>query len=212
MITAAAMMLAFSTVSSAIGIITFNELGQGDVVTNQYLPGVIFSPGINGVTGLTNPSGPDIGFATNTHLNVTPVSTDVGGGVAAPISGLLLHSWTDWLMDNGDPVFTMDFVNPIKKIQLDFAGVSGPGSGIYAVDGSNAVVASSVALSSGTSTVSLALSVPVRRFVVTLGTPYDWVGVDNIMYTEAPEPSDTMLITAGIGAFALLRRRALRRT
>src|SRR5262249_17710301 len=99
-IAAAVMLLAFSTVGSAIGIITFDELGPGTIITSQYLPGVIFTPGISGVSGLPDAPGPAGTYQSNTILQVALTglgATDIGGGVSSPVSGLLLHSFSAWL-------------------------------------------------------------------------------------------------------------------
>jgi hypothetical protein len=215
------MLLAFSPAASAIGIIKFDTLDEGDAVSTQYAPGVIFTAGISGVTGLTNPSGPGVSFDENTPLHVTHTNV---GSVTGSIDGLLLHSFDDFRAAEGDPVFTIDFLNPIQLISLQFIGVNRPGSTIYAVDDSNEVIASATAPFDTsmpvTSTVTLSLTEGVKRFVVTVGTLWDWVGVDNIAYLEVqslphenptppeetPEPSTFVLLCAGAGGLVLVRR------
>ena len=215
------MLFAFLPAASAIGIIKFDTLSENELVSIQYAPGVIFTPGLSGVSGISNPSGPGMSFDEDTPLHVTHTNV---GGLTGTVDGLLLHTFDDFLGANGDPVFTIDFLYPIQLISLQFIGVNRPGSAIYAVDDSNEVIASATAPFDSdtpiTSTVTLSSTEGVKRFVVTLGSFWDWVGVDNIAYLEvqslpheeptppeeAPEPSTFVLLTAGAGGLVLVRR------
>jgi hypothetical protein len=188
-------------------VITFDESGRadGDILSNQYA-GVTFSAGLGGATGVTDPVVTGEGFATNTSLELT--TTDIGAGVTAPISGRLLHSFGGWLSEDGDPVIRIDFADPINAISIDFGGVFNPAStGIYAINGSNAAVASAFASATGSSTVSLSGFGQVSSIVVTLGDFGDWVGADNINYTPVPVPEPMTMGALGLGVAALLRRR-----
>jgi len=212
----AGMLIALSTAASAIGIIKFDALNENDLVSTQYAPGVIFTPGLSGVSGITNPSALDgVSFDENTPLHVSRTNV---GSFSGPLEGMLLHTFSDFRAADGDPVFTIDFLNPIQFISLEFIGVNVPGSAIYAVNSANEVIASADA-PIGTHTVTLSSTEAIKRFVVAAGTVWDWVGVDNIAYLEvqslphedptpseeAPEPSTFLLLTAGAGGLVLLR-------
>lgn len=195
-------LVAVSTASFA-GLITFDESGRfdGEVLSNQY-SGVTFAAG--NTTGATISPVTSGSFATNTGMSLT--TTDIGGGVTSPISGRMLHSFGDWLSENGHPIFTITFAQPISDISIDFGGVASAlasSTRILAVTGSN--VTSSVAASgSGTFTLSLT-GLNTTQVVVTPGDFGDWVGVDNIRYTAVPEPAT--MAALGIGLLALRRRK-----
>ena len=139
-----------------------------------------------------------------------------GSAFTTPISGLVLHSYaspTGWLGENGDAVFRIDFSTPITFFSIDFGSVSTLGaSGIFAVDGNNAVIQSALVNVAGSSTLSLTLATPVRSIVITEGTYFDYVAVDNITFNVVPEPSTwAALLTAGAGMLGMTwrsRRRA----
>lgn len=109
------MLLAFPAAASAIGFVTFNELIENQILSTQYAPGVIFTPGINGVSGISNPSGPGVSFDEDTPLHLTHTN---GGSVTGSIDGLLLHTFDDWLGAAGDPGLHHRFLEP-DSIDLD---------------------------------------------------------------------------------------------
>ncbi len=165
--------------------------------------GVTFSPGHTS-PGVVNPVDSTQGFATNSSMEIT--ATDVGGGVSAPISGNLLHSFGGWLAEDGDPSFTMTFSSPVNAISAVVGGVFTPASTVlYAIGPGDVVLGSIAASAANTSTIALSGLGNFSKAVMTLGSFNDWVGVDNITFNVVPEPTSLGLV--GVGAALLLLRR-----
>ncbi len=215
--TVAVLTLGFLARPAAAIIITFDEglVAAGATLSNQYAPlGAIFSGGTGGATGVVNPPSTTQGFATTTTMTIASSAAggDNGGSAfTAPISGLVLHSYASpngWLGENGDAVFRIDFSTPINFFSIDFGSVSTLGaSGIFAVDGNNAVIQSAFVNTAGSSTLSLTLTTPVSSIVITEGTYFDYVAVDNITFSAVPEPSTwAALLTAGAGLLGVAWR------
>jgi hypothetical protein len=187
-------------------LITFDELTEGAVVSNQYTDqGVTFTAGHAPVAGINAPTG---SFATNSAMDVTSVTGSNVGGLGSPnlVSGNLLHSFSGWLNEDGDSSFTLTFDSAITSISVDFAGVATPGSiALHAISGGS-IVSSIFGTTGGQSTLSM-VGINVTEIVVLNGDFSDWVGVDNINYTNAvPEPA-SMVILGGAALAAISRRR-----
>lgn len=205
-IAAAAAMSAHATT------ITFDDLASGTILSNQYAGlGVTFSA--NAFTG-SNSNSTSQGWATNSGMTVT--ATDVGSlGTPLLTSGNLLHSFGDWLGENGDPSFLISFAAPIKSISIDFAGVGTPGdSAIYVFNGSTllgTVLGTSVACTP-TCQFTLSYSAPsITSVAVAPGSYGDWVGIDNVVFAAAvPEPQTWAMLLLGVGVIGAAKRRSSR--
>lgn len=201
--------MAVASSSFATVLITFDEAGRsdGEVLGSQYngpADGVNFLPGLNGHT-VPNPAGTGQGFASATSMVLT--TSDIGGGVNAPISGRLFHSFGGWLGEDGDPVFTMVFKCLAIRVSADFGGISTAASTVMYGFRAGSLIASQAAGGSGTQNVSIADSVGFDEVVVTIGDYGDWVGMDNLRYECNPVPEPGTLAALGLGAVAMLRRR-----
>lgn len=201
--------LAVASVSSAFAVtINFDDLADDAILGNQYAGlGVTFSAGHTS-TGIANPTFSSSGWATNSSMEVATIAGgDIGGGVTAPMSGTVVHSFDGWLSEDGDPSVTIDFATAISSFSVDFGGVAAANlgfTGAYAIDGANNVVASALVTASGTSTVSMS-GLNVNRVVLVVGDFGDWVGFDNVSFEPVPEPA-TMTLLA-LGALAARRRK-----
>jgi hypothetical protein len=193
--------------------IDFNSLTEGAVVSNQFAgtTGATFSPG-----GFSGAGGPTGAWATNTGMGVT--ANDVGGfGAGSPApTGMLLHRFNaDWLAENGDAVFTIDFSSPITSFSATFAGIATPASTrIFAFDSSSTQIGLvSASGSNGVQRLSLNGLTNATKIIVTPGDFNDWVGVDDISFTlaagaAAPEPGSlALLCLVALPGIALLRRK-----
>jgi hypothetical protein len=210
---ACASVVALASVASAQTFnIDFNSLTEGAVVSNQFAgaTGATFSPG-----GFSGAGGPTGTWATNTGMAVT--ANDVGGfGAGSPApTGMLLHHFSDWLAEDGDGVFTIDFSSPITSFSATFAGIATPASTrIFAFNSSNAQIGLvSASGSNGVQRLSLNGLANATKIIVTPGDFNDWVGVDDISFTlaagaAAPEPGSLALLgLVALPGIALLRRK-----
>lgn len=205
--------LGFLLVASAAHaeLITFDGLASGTTLSNQYT-GVTFAAGTGGLS-VPNSTTTIEGFATNTSLTVMPLSIANTATAAAPLSGGVLHSRAGWISENGDPVFTITFANPITAFSLDFGSVDVPRDSViyaYTATGTSAIASTKAVAAGGLNqTVSLSNLVGVTRIAVTPGSYGDYVAVDNVRYTTAvPEPAT--MAALGLGALALVKRRRKR--
>jgi hypothetical protein len=207
---AAAASTVLATAPALAATITFEDLAEGATLSNQYAGlGVVFSP--NAFTGANSNSTPE-GWATNTGMTVT--EDDVGSNVGGPVlgSGKLLHSFSDFLGENGDPSMRAVFLQPITSISMDFVGITAA----FAADTrltiyNGLAVIGTVAAAACTATCqqTLSFSAPsITQVVFTPGSAADWVGVDNISFTPAvPEASSWAMLVLGLGALGWQQRR-----
>lgn len=196
-------------------IVTFDDgaVSAGTVLSTQYAnQGVTFAPGGGSYTGVVNPPQTNAGFATNTDLTLSNFDPNLGEGT--PLSGLVLRSDVGFMMENGDPVFTMTFRSPVTALSLDFGDVKNAfqsSPAIFALQPSSNV-AVSVALSpdsrNGTAT-AVGLPAGVTQIIVVPGTTKDFVALDNLNFTLAPvpEPSAVGASLLGAGVLVVLMRR-----
>lgn len=192
--------------------INFDELTEGTTLSNQYAGmGVTFTPNAFSGAGSSS-SGAD--WASNTGMSIThSLSGDVGSLGSPPlVSGMVLHSFGDWLGEDGDASFSVNFAAPINSISMDFAGVFNPAdTRIFIYNGTTLVSTVASSLPSGT-TSQLTLSYSGGSFtsvVVAPGSYVDWVAVDNINFSAAavPEPASYGLMALGLGVLGMARRR-----
>ena len=220
----AASLLSFGAASSAQAqtTITFDAgdplggLAVGATLGNQYAAfGVTFSP--NGFTGAGGPNG---NWATNSDMSiVSSTGADIGGlGTPSLVSGNLLHSFSGWLSENGDASFRADFSAPISMLSADFAGIATPSSvRLFAYNGATLLATVFATTLTGQETLTISSATPITSVVFTPGDFNDWVGVDNITFTQAagataaPEPGSLALLLPVVGMAGMVLRRRKRR-
>ena len=177
-----------------------NNIADLTTVSNQYAAwGVNFTP--NAFAGGS--------WATNTGMTAT--STDVGGGYN-PSLGNIMHAFGDWLNEDGDPSFLISFSTGITSFEMDVIGDTGGLDGLqtfvalFAADGTTVVDIFDASGIGGVERIGGALSGTAYFAAVAHGDFLDWVGVDNITYTEVPAPGALALVGLA-GVFAGRRRR-----
>ncbi|MBS0190478.1 MAG: PEP-CTERM sorting domain-containing protein [Phycisphaerales bacterium] len=195
------------TAFGAVRTINFDTDSSGNPIADlteintQYAGwGVNFTP--NAYTGGS--------WATNTTLHAT--STDTGFGYD-PSLGNVLHAFdTDWLYEDGDPSFLISFSTGITSFSMDVVGDD------YGVDGYETFAAFfdssfnplgyiSCNGIGGVETISASGFGTAYYVAIAPGEYYDWVGIDNITYTEdVPAPGALALLGLG-GVMAGRRRR-----
>lgn len=201
-------------------VITFDAgdpiggLAAGAVLSNQYAAvGVTFAPNTYAGSG-----GPFGDWATNTSMEIASVDGDVDTLYGpALVSGNLLHSYSGWASEDGDPSMTAFFGGGITSFSADFAGVNkGNDVQLLAYLGTT-LVASAVGTNGNSDgdtgsqfTLSLAGAGLFDRVVILPGSYTDWVGIDNITFNTAavPEPATAALLALGLAGLAFARRRA----
>lgn len=220
---AAAVGLLLAAGQASAATITFEDLAEGDTLSNQYAGiGAIFSA--NAFTGAsTIPVTPATGFwATNSDMTITSSVTGDVGGLGTPtgaVSGNVLHAFGNivangWLSEDGDPSFLITFPTPVSFISAAFAGVFTPAD-VHLVAYNGATLLANIVslLPAGTnSQYVLSYSAPmITSVAITPGTFNDWVAVDNITFTPAaavPEVSTYAMMALGMGLLAFKRRKA----
>ena len=205
----AASLLLAAAQASAATTITFENLAEGATLSNQYAAlGVLFSP--NAFSGAGGPNGD---WATNTNMIITSSATgDVGAlGTPSLVSGNILHAYGNtyangWLGEDGDPSFLITFTTPITSFSAAFAGIGTPASTTLTAYNGNTVIGVVAATATGQQTLSFAAA-SITKIAVTPGEYFDWVGVDNISFTQAvPEPASYAMLALGLGLLAYKRR------
>lgn len=212
---AGALMLPALQASAAT--ITFEDLTVGTTLSNQYAAlGIIFSPNAFSGPG-TSTSGED--WATNTDMTiVSSTGADVGGVGSPPlVSGNILRSFDGWLGEDGDPSFLMTFTTAINSFSADFAGISTPADVTLYIFNGVTLLSTVNAATNGQNTLTFAAP-NITSIAVRPGSFNDWVGVDNIRFTQVgvggavPEPASWAMMLLGFGAMGVAVRRARRVT
>jgi PEP-CTERM motif len=181
--------------------ITFEDLAEGATLSNQYAAlGVVFSP--NAFSGPNSNSTLEP-WATNTGMTIT--ANDLGAiGTPLLTNGKLLHSLTNYNLENGDPSILATFTTPINNISMDFVGIL-TGSDVTMVIYNGATIIGTVAAPACTPPCQTTLNFAapsITSVAFTPGSFDDWVGVDNITFTQAgvvPEASTYAMMALGLG-------------
>lgn len=149
-------------------------------------------------------------WATNTDMMI---STDAGVG-ARTGGGNMVHSLSGWLNEDGDPSFELSFLYRIDAISAVFTGIGTSNSfaGIIAYSDTDQIVGEvhvQDPLLGGATTQTLSLTGlnAASRVVIIPGTYDDWVGVDDISFTDAALPTPGAATLMGLGGLLAARRR-----
>jgi PEP-CTERM motif len=197
--------------------IGFEDLSAGTTLSNQYSGlGITFSP-----NAFSGPGSSSSGQSWGSNTDMTIVASggaDVGGlGTPLLVSGNLLHSFSGWLAENGDPSFRATFTGGATSFAATFAGVSIPGDVRLLIFNGATLVNTVAGSTMGQFNLSFSSVTPFTSVVIAPGTFNDWVGVDNIQFqlaatTAVPEPTSAALLGTGVLAALLCvrRRRASR--
>lgn len=204
------LLLAGAQARAASYTIDFDDLAAGTTVSTQYAAttGATFSAG--GAAFYDAQSQGSGTWATNTDLTVVSATGSDTNNLGTPslVSGNVLGSYSGWMNEDGDPVFTISFASAITSFSADFAAVEyGSDVGIYAYSGST-LIGQVAGTDYGQFTLSLSGS-DITSVVITPGSYGDYVAVDNIAFTTAsvPEPANVALLALGLGLVALRRAR-----
>jgi hypothetical protein len=195
--------------AQAATTLTFDDLAEGVSLSNQYAAlGVLFSA--NAFAGSNANSTPE-GWASNTGMTVT--AEDLADpGSPALASGKVLHSFGDFLLEDGDPSIRITFTVPVISISLDFLGIDAGLSADVSLTAYNGlsvlgtVVAANCAVICQQTLNFTAASITHVNF--TPGSVADWVAVDNISFvSDVPEASTISMLALGLAVLALRRPR-----
>ena len=215
----AGLLLASNANASALTI-NFDELTPGVTLNSQYASeGVLFSP--NAFTGIGSSSS-GLDWATNTDMTIVSIVTGTLGvdygalGAPSLVSGNILHNFSNWQYEeDGDPSFLMSLAEPASAVSITFAGLGGAlasDTRMFVYSGSSLlgiVAASGAGDDVGQLTLSFAAPA-ITGVAVAPGSFLDWVGVDNIVISQVPEPQTVWLMLSGLaGAWSVRRRRQL---
>jgi hypothetical protein len=192
-----------------------NSISDGDTLGGQYS-----SWGVDWFANAFVPGDfpeylPPNGFDWASNAGLTMTSTDIGGGVSGS-SGNLLHSFDDWLSEDGNA--TLFFLYDGSQGAMDSASASFHGSafgdsimlafhhdggGIYSLLGD-----SGWNFDDANYTLSVGgFGQSIDAIVFVTGAFDDWVGIDNVSFHTEAVPEPATLAALGIGAAAMLRRR-----
>lgn len=127
----------------------------------------------------------------------------------ALVSGNILHSFSGWLVENGDPSFRISFTTPVNAFSATFAGVSTAADVTLYVYNGASLLGSVSGAGTGQFMLSFAAA-SITAVAVRPGTFDDWVGVDDISFTPlpVPEPGTYLLMALGISLIAFRLRRS----
>ena len=204
---AAAISLLLAAAQAQAVTLTFEDLAEGATLAAQYAGlGVVFSP--NAFSGANSNSTAE-GWATNTGMTIT--GTDLGA-VGTPVlaSGKLLHSFGNYFNEDGDPSILATFSTPITSISAVFVGISFPADTTMLVYNGVTLLGTVVAACTPVCQQTLSFAAAsITSVVFTPGSYNDWVGIDNVSFTQVvPEPSSYGLMALGLGLLAWRRRAA----
>ncbi len=188
-------------------VITFEDLVEGTLLSTQYSAlGVNFVANAFSGTGSSSSGKP---WASNTDMTVT--ATDVGGlGGPSLVSGNVLHSFSGWQSEDGDPSFWINFSAAVSSVSVDFAGIGSPPADTRLFVYNGASLLGSVSANSGTGQQTLSFSAAsITKVGVAAGSFRDWVAVDNLKFEAAapvPEPASYALMALGLAGLLAKRR------
>lgn len=197
--------------SSHAVLIDFNDgsLSEGSTLGSQYSgKGVTFAAGdLTGDSTWFFPS-TTYGYgtwATNSGLTATESDT-LTNAYGTPASRFLVHSATDWVDEDGDPIIKASFATLANSISVDFTGDATAFSGIALYKGTT-YVGKALVGSGAASTVKTASfsGASFDHAYIIPGSYDDWVGVSSITFNPVPEPETLGLFA--LSGVALLRRR-----
>ena len=204
---ASALLLAAAQASAVT--LTFEDLAEGAVLSNQYAGlGVVFSP--NAFSGANSNSTLE-GWATNTGMTITGTNFALSGlGLPALSSGKLLHSFANFQDEDGDPSILLTFSTPITTFSAVLVAIDIPtDSKLFVYNGATLLgtVTAAACASTCQQTLSFAAA-SITKIVIAPGSYQDWVGIDNVSFTVAavPEPGTYGLMALGLGLIAWRRR------
>ncbi|MCV2352996.1 PEP-CTERM sorting domain-containing protein [Paucibacter sp. B2R-40] len=188
-------------------IITFEDLVEGTLLSTQYSAlGVNFVANAFSGSGSSSSGKP---WASNTDMTVT--ATDVAGlGGPSLVSGNVLHSFSGWQSEDGDPSFWINFSAAVSSVSMDFAGIGSPSADTRLFVYNGASLLGSVTAIGGTGQQTLSFSAAsITKVGVAAGNFRDWVAVDNLKFEAAapvPEPASYALMVLGLAGLLAKRR------
>jgi hypothetical protein len=197
--------LALAAAHAGAVTLTFEDLPEGTVLSNQYA-GVTFSA--NAFRGAGGPTGD---WGTNTDMTIT--ATDIGAlGSPAMVSGNVLHAfgntYAGWLTEDGDPSMLVSFSSAVSSFSADFAGIFTATDVTLTVYNGAAVIGTVVAAACAATcqqTLSFAAA-SITAVAMTPGSFDDGFAADNITFTAAvPEVSTYAMMGLGLALLAFKR-------